>query len=161
SPRAGDVVDRQRGGDQRTGGHGACGDEHRGGKHRRAAAAELGPHVGRCRGQRGCRRGRRRRGCNCHQPPVPTSSRSSRGRSERTSGRTSKLCGGGGDAVVHSSVCPCHGSLPPAVSPSPATARRRTMTAPAAATNATSPSPSRNPPAVAITFAACQLWWVG
>src|SRR2546430_13565374 len=34
----------------------------------------------------------------------------------RTGGTRSKLYGGGGDVVAHSSVLPCHGSLP-AISP--------------------------------------------
>ena len=35
-----------------------------------------------------------------------------RGRRPATVGMTSKLCGGGGDGMVHSSVAPPHGSFP-------------------------------------------------
>src|SRR5437588_12632977 len=46
----------------------------------------------------------------------PDSRRSFSGMKLRTGGTRSKLYGGGGDVVAHSSVLPCHGSLP-AISP--------------------------------------------
>src|SRR3979409_176503 len=46
----------------------------------------------------------------------PLSRRSRSGMKLRTGGTRSKLYGGGGDVVAHSSVLPCHGSSP-AISP--------------------------------------------
>ena len=78
-----------------------------------------------CR-SRGCRRrGRRRRargrpGSRCRRrPSTIRSAPGGRGGpcptpvgSSGCGGSRSKLCGGGGDVVAHSSVCPPHGSLP-------------------------------------------------
>ena len=77
----------------------------------------------------------------CCPAPLATSRRMSFiGSADADGGMTSKLFAGGGDWVNHSSVFPCHGSLPARL---PFLIERMMFT-----TETSTPMPSRNEPIV-------------